>query len=198
MTGRELLPLPVGEPVVHRLTVTNRGSGNGEHSGAERMGSPAQVEVLTQNTDGGIETAERGEEVGSYELDASRGDEHVTDVVVLLLVELTPFDLVDQHPEPIGSHADLEEAAVVVPRDRLRAGDTGVLAVELAHQRRHARLVEDHVVVAEQQERRPGHQLDRLVGGHAPTGVTGQAVQVSLREDLGHTVPRSARRYRHR
>ena len=60
--------------------------------------------------------------------------EHVAPLVVLPLVDLVAVDAGDQHPEPGGGEADVEQPLVVVPGDLLAAGDadrgTGLDAVE--------------------------------------------------------------------
>ena len=135
------------------------------------------------------EAAERAEEVDADEQAGGRHAEHVTDGVVLLLVELTRLGRLERHPDPVGAQPDVLEHRRPVPVDQLRADDAGVGAVGLGHQLADRRRVEGHVVVEEAEEPGAFDQLQGLVGGRAEARVVAERPHERVRQalaDVGH------------
>ena len=124
-----------------------------QHTCAEGMGTPAQVEVFAPHDDRLVETAERAEEVGAQQGDGTRDCEDVAHCVVLFLVVLTGLGQVGHQAGLVSAEADVEDAAGIVPVEELRPDHTGIRPERLFDQATHAIGRESDVVVADQQVR---------------------------------------------
>ncbi len=116
------------------LQVAHARRGSDDDPRPGHLGSPAQVHVLAEQLDVGIEAAERPEKVGPHQDDAAGHGEHLTTLVVLGLVELARLDPLDCHAEAVDPEADLQQPVRGVPLDELRPDDAGVGAVGLTDQ----------------------------------------------------------------
>ena len=146
-----------------RLPVADPRRGGDDHPGADVVGTPAEVEVFTEELDVGIEATEMGEQVGPDEGARTGDGEHVAHRVVLLLVEVTPLGvgrrpagLVDRVPDGLQPFG-------VVPVDQFGSDDPRVGSEGLLDQPVHRGRVEDHVVMAEAQEAGALDQFEHLV-----------------------------------
>ena len=173
--GLEEPPVAIVVTAGKRLEVAHPRRGSDEHACARNLRPPAQVEVLAVERYRRVEAAERHEEVGADEREATRHREHVAHGVVLLLVELAPLDQRRGRPGLVNGHSHLEQVERVVPRHQLRADDARVGSEGLLDEQAHRVGLGRDVVVAEQEERRPLHHRQRVVGGRAKAGVLVQA-----------------------
>ena len=90
---------------------------------------------------------------------------------MLLLVELAPLDQRRGRPGLVNGHSHLEQVERVVPRHQLRADDARVGSEGLLDEQAHRVGLGRDVVVAEQEERRPLHHRQGVVGGGAEARV---------------------------
>ncbi len=127
------------------------------------LGAPAQIDVLAEHVDIGIEAAERPEEICPHERAAARHGEHLPHLVVLGLVELAGLDALDYGAEAVDAEADLEQAVRGVPLDQLRADDAGVGSVRLPHHAPDRVRRRGDVVVADEKMRGAFDGEQRLV-----------------------------------
>ena len=141
-----------------------RASGATSTRAPASRGAPAQVEVLGARERRRVEALQLGEQVDAHEHRGGGDVEHVADAVVLLLVDLAGLDAGVGRAEAVDGAADLEQHLGVVGAHQLGPDDAGVRPVRLLDQHPHRRRVEHDVVVAQQQERRALHHLERLVG----------------------------------
>ena len=165
VAGREHgLVAPVGSPPALGLEVTDAGGGRHHHAGSERLRPPAEVDVASVVGHDDVEAAQRREQVAADERARSGHREHVTHTVVLLLVELAPFDQRVGDPDTVHGQPDVGQPLGPLPLDQLRAHDAGIGAHGLFDEESHGVGVGSGVVVAEQEERRPLHRHQGLVG----------------------------------
>ena len=154
-----------------------RARGHDDDPGAGDVRPPAQVEVLADEVDVGVEPAERGEQVGADEGGAAGDVEDVAHGVVLLLVELAALDRGGGRAELVGGHADVAQVPGVVPVDDLGADDAGVGPHGLLDEEADGVGVEAHVVVEEQVEGGALHAAEHLVARRSEAGVGVEAAQ---------------------
>ena len=93
---------------------------------------------------------------------------------------------VDDRPALVDRHADVEQLARVVPADQLRRHDSGVGPEGLLHQDVDGVGVRGDVVVAEQQQRRPLHHRQDLVGAGPEPPVDREPAHEGAREHRRH------------
>ena len=87
------------------------------------LGAPAQVDILAEQVDLGVESAERLEQVRAHQGAAARYCENLPNLVVLCLVEFARLDALDDGAKAVDSQAHLEQPVRGVPLDELRADD---------------------------------------------------------------------------
>ncbi len=172
--------------VGRRFTMPCARVGHDEDACTRESGPPAQVEVFGAGIGLGVEAAELHEQVGAHEHHRGGHVEHVTDAVVLLLVDLARFDAGEGRTEAVDATADLEQDLGVLGADELRPRDAGVGAVPLLDHEPHRRLVEHDVVVAEEQEGGALDDVEGLVGGHGEPGVGAEGAHERPWEHRGH------------
>ena len=161
-------------PLLEPFDVPDTRVGCDDDPRAVMVGPPTQVDVVTVEADHRIETLELTQQVGAHEDAGRRQHEHVTNGVVLFLVDLAGFDDRVDLPEPVEAEPDVLQPARLVPLDELGTDHSGVRAVQLGDHRPHRVRRRCDVVVAEQEE--PVVALDQaqhLVGGGAETRVPG-------------------------
>ena len=147
-----------------RLSVPRPRIRGDHHPRAGETRPPAEVEILAARRRRGIETAELGEQIRPHEHGRTRHVEHVADRVVLLLVDLARLDVGVRHRETVDREPDFEEHVGPVVVHELRPDDRGVRAVRLLNEEPRCVGIEHDVVMAQEQERRARHHLERVVG----------------------------------
>ena len=171
------------QPAGHRFPVPHPRLGRDDHPRAGDLAPPRQVEVLAHGDDPGVEPLQLGEEVSPHERAPARGHEDVAHGVVLAMVDLALDDPVDDCAGLVAAHPDVQQDGRVVPVDELRGHHAGVRAERLLHQLVHDVRLERHVVMAQQEERRPLHHAQRFVGGGRIAGPAGQVAHEGVGQD---------------
>jgi hypothetical protein len=156
--------------------VAGPGGGHHHRAGTGEVCPPAEIEIVAQERDAGIEPVERLEEVGPDEGARAGDGEHLADGVVLLLVQLAPLAERQQHARTVDAEPDLQERAGIVPGHELGPEDAGVGPERLLDEGPHHTRIERHVVVAQ--------QVERGVLGLRETGVHGLAIAEPAIEPL--------------
>ncbi len=129
------------------------------------LGSPAEVQVLTEQLNLRIEAAKCPEQVRAHQGAGARYREHLSDLVVLSLVELARLDPLEDPAEAVDAEPDLEQTVGSVPFDELRADYPSVGPVGLLDQAANRIRCRSDVVVADQQVRCSLDRRKRLVRG---------------------------------
>ena len=174
-------------PRACHLEVADAGRWRDDDTRPGDLRPPAQVDVLAEELDLGIETAERPEEVRTHQ-HASAGDgEDLPSLVVLSLVELAALHPLDGRAEAVDADADLEQMIGGVPLDELRADDAGVGPVGLPDEAPHGVTGRSHVVVADQQMRGALYRHEGLVRGRREPHALAQAQDEGAREHRSDT-----------
>jgi hypothetical protein len=179
-------------PVVHgpadreRLEVADARVRGHDHPGPGHVRPPAEAQVVEQVVDALVVATDLGEEVGPHEHERARHHEHVTDGVVLLLVELAPLHQRHGVAGVVDALADLEQARGVVPAHELGPDDRRVGAVRLLHQHPHGVRGRVHVVVAHEEEGGTVDDVEDVVGGRPVAGVVLQPPHEGAGGALGH------------
>ena len=154
--------------------------------GADEMGTPAELQVVTHRHIALIEAAELTQQVISDQGDPTWRHEDVTNSIVLALIELPWLDALDHGPEAVDALANVQQDGAVIDVDHLRRDDASVGPERLFNEQVHRIAVEHHVVVAEEEE---GCSLDlahRLVHGCPEASVLLQDGDESAWGRLGH------------
>ena len=105
---------------------------------------------------------------------------------MLPVVHFTLENAVDHGSGLVATHAHVEQDPRVVPVDELRGDDPGVGTEGLLDQPADGVVVGRHVVVAEEEEGRPFHHLEDLVGRGAVSGLSRQVAHEGVGEDPTH------------
>ena len=175
----------LGAAFGQQLAVAAAGRGHHHHTGATKVRTPAQVDVVAVERNGGVEAADDPEQVGAHEEARGREREGVAHRIVLLLVVLPRLDDGVDLAEAVDTEAHVLQHSRLRPRDELGADDAGVGAVELLHQQANGVGVERHVVVQEAEEAVVAFdQPQHLVGGSAETRVAGDGPHERIRHPL--------------
>ena len=162
------------------------GSGRHDDPGPEHLGPPAEVEVLAEQVDMGIEAGQRGEQIGPHQIAAAGGAEHVAHRVVLLLIELTPLDQPGGHTRLVDAQADRQEMIGPLPLDELGRHHPGVAAEGLLEQDPGDVRGQTDIVMAEQVVGGPLHDRQGFVGGPGEAHPAREPVDVGARQDGRH------------
>ena len=153
--------------LAERFEVANACGGRHEHASAREMRAPAEADVVEEEADPFVVATDLREQVGAHERAGTRDAEHITDGVVLLLVELAPVDQRHLAPELVDRLAHLEQPPRVVPAHELGPDDRGIRPKCLLDHDPHDPGLERDVVVAEEEERGAVDDVEHLVGGRA-------------------------------
>ena len=153
--GRGAAVGPAGE----RLGVAHPGRRGDEHLGPRHPRPPREAEVVTEERDRLVEPADLGEARRPHQRERARHREHVTEAVVLALVELAPLDERQGDADLVDGQAELGEAPRGVPLHELRAHDVGVPLVGGGHEGADRTGIGGGVVVGEDEELRAGHEV---------------------------------------
>ena len=108
-----------------RLAVVHHGGGRDDDPVAGAARAPAEVDVVAEHRERGVEAAELVPHLAAHEHARAADGEDVADVVVLPLVELAPLETGHPVGGPGDGHADLDEDVLVAPAAQLRADDVG-------------------------------------------------------------------------
>jgi hypothetical protein len=103
--------------------VVQHGVGDHLHTGSGRLNPPAEVDVVAEQPEVGIEPAEPVPYVAPDEHAGRAHREHGALVVVLALVDLAGIDAGDAAACPVDGHADLTERPPVLAVEHLRPED---------------------------------------------------------------------------
>ncbi len=182
-TVASLEPAPVvdGSALPESLEVADPRRRCDHHPCTCHAGPPAEIEVIAVERDAGVEAAQRCEEVGTDQGGRSGDVEGVPDGVVLGLVEIAPLDERGRLAVAVRTHANLQEPLGAVPVDDLGPHHAGIGPVGLLDHDLDGVAGEAHVVVAQQQERRPLHRIESLIGSCAESAVGLEPSEVSPR-----------------
>jgi len=177
-------------PLVEALPVSDLRRGTQVDRRCRDVGSPAQIDVLTEVRDRLREAAEGVEQVGAHEHAGVRDREHLSSRVVLGLIQLAR--LCQRRGETVGVDrvADGSQLGGPVPVDELGTDDAGVGPERFGHQRRHRALAEAYVIVEDEVEGRSLDRHEHLVrcGGEPSVGV--EALHERGRQDVGDALGR--------
>ncbi len=160
--------------------------GGHDDPGAGQVGPPAQVQVVVQDVDAGVEAVDGGEEVAADQRAGAGHDEDVAHRVVLLLVELARFDQPDPFTRLVDRLPHLEDPSGVVEADELGADDAGVRPQRLPDHGGDGRRGRRCVVVEEAVEGGAVHDLSDVVGGRTESAVVVDAAHVGIGEHRRH------------
>ena len=173
VTRTQLLVVEVGAPLLQTLAVAHAGIGCHHDPRTLEVRSPAQLGVVAVERDGRVEPAELAEQVGPHEQARRRQHEHVTNRVVLLLVDLARLDDRVGLAEPVETESHVLQPSRLVPVDQLRTDHAGVRAVQLGHEGADGVRFGRDVVVTQQEEAVVAlDQPEDLVGGRPEPGFT--------------------------
>ena len=175
-----------GAALAERLEVAGGGVGDDDDPGAGQVGPPAQVDVLAVQRHALVEAVQRAEQVGPHEQGPAAHVEDVADGVVLLLVQLAGLGRRGHGSGLVDGPAHRTDAPRVVPVQELGAQDPTVGAEGLLHQVADGVGGQGHVVVAQEEERRPLHRVEHPVGRRAVPGVGALAGHPGLGQDGRH------------
>ena len=174
------------QPAGHRFAVTDPGLRRHHDPRPGHLAAPREVEVLAHGDDPGVKAFQLAKQVGPDQDAPARGDEDVTHRIVLAVVHLTLENAVDHGSGLVATHAHVEQNPRVVPVDEFGGDDSGVGTEGLLDQLADGVMVGRHVVVAEQEEGRPFHHLEGLVGRGAVPGPSRQVAHEGVGEDPAH------------
>jgi hypothetical protein len=128
-------------------------------SSARYLGSPAEVQVLAQDGDQGVEPAKSGEEVRAHERHTARRDEDVALKVLLAVVDLAGLHALVRHAEPVAGLTHVQQDERVLVGDDLGRYDAGVGSkCRLDHELDGVVLEHDVIVAKEEEGRAVDHQ----------------------------------------
>ena len=182
------MPLRQGAVPIRRrivLVVPDPRVGRDQDSSPREPGPPTQVELRRARVTCFVEATEFGEKIGPHEHAGVAHEKDIAHTVVLLLVELVALDIRVRNREAVDGPADLAQNLRADHVNNLGTDDGSVRPIRLFHQ--HAQRVgfAHHIVVAKQQERRPGNRFDRLIGSSGPAADRHRAHK-RRRHDRGH------------
>ncbi len=174
----------VGSTIIQAFDVPNAGIRRNDDPGTGQVRSPAEIDVVPVERDGGVEAAERTKQVGSDEHASRRQHEHVTDGVVLLLIGLTRVDDRVDLTEAIEAEADVLQHLRVVPFGQFGSDHAGVRSEQLGNQQPHHVGGQGDVVVADEKEPVVAvDQSEHIVHGGAETWVADDGANEGGRDD---------------
>ena len=178
--GAQLMAGPGATDVVdagaflESFAMPHAGVGDHHHPGAGELRPPAEVHVLASVRHPGIEALQGAEQPSPDHEAGGRNGEHVTDRVVLLLVEFAGLHDVGRHREPVDGVGDMLEAVGAVPVDELGTGDPAVRPERLHDHEPDGIAGKCDVVVAEEEIGRIDLGVEDRVGGRREAvGVAG-------------------------
>src|SRR5439155_2519105 len=134
----------------HRRDVAHARVGRDDYSPSGRAKTPAEVDVLVQGPRTGVESADLGERVCTYEQARVRSEQDVGRIVALSGVDLTGVEGRAPYRETVDPRTDLLQNRRVVPVDELRAHGGYALFRRARHHSCDDVIVQDDVVVAQQ------------------------------------------------
>jgi hypothetical protein len=126
-----------------------------DDASAGNLGTPGQLEVFGHGDDRLIEPRECFEQITADERGPARGNEDVSDDVVLAVVNLSWCDALTDRTGAIGLLANVQEHPIVVVRDVLWRHDSGVLSHRSLDHLGYSVWCKHDIVVAEEEERGP-------------------------------------------
>ena len=144
------------------------------HRGPCQVRLPAEVDVLTEERDGFAEPPDGLEEVGPDQHTGIGHREQLARGVVLGLIQFAVVDQLARRTEAIDGKTDREEAVAFESVAQLRTHDPRVRPERLGHELGHRIRLQNHIVVTDQQERRPLYRAGRLVHGGGEPMVLGE------------------------
>ena len=140
-----------------RLAVVHDRRGRHDDAVPRTAGPPAEVDVVAEHRERGVEAAELVPDVATHEHAGAAHREDVADAVVLALVELAPLEPRDPVARAGHGHTDLHQDVLVAPAAQLGADDLGRAHVVGVVQERLERGRGGRGVVVQQPG--PAHQL---------------------------------------
>src|SRR5579863_7212539 len=165
------------------LEMADRGERRDDDTGACDAGTPGEVDVLTEHRNLVVEAADNGEQVGAHEHAPAGNGEHLASLVVLRLIELSPFDAANGCAEAVHVETELQDSIRLVFVDELWTDNPGVRPERLLRQSPDGVRFKDHVVVTEQKERRALGEAEDRVGARAVATVLVQAGEIETGGD---------------
>ncbi len=109
-----------------RLAVGDLGQWGDDDPSPRDLGSPAEIEVFTEQGDERIEAAQRREEVRAHERDPAGRHEDVALEVLLAVVDLAAHDAFSDDAEAVTRLAHVQQDQRVLVGDELGRDDAGV------------------------------------------------------------------------
>src|SRR4029079_16295595 len=109
----------IGTPLWQRFAVPGPRRWDDDHACTAEVGSPAQVDVVTVEVNGGVEPRDRPEQGGAYHHARRRQSGHIAHCVVLLLVDFALLDEGVDLAKAADTDADVLQDTGVVPRHEL-------------------------------------------------------------------------------
>ncbi len=147
------------------LSVGHLGRRRDHDPGAGGLGAPADVQILAESRDQRVEAPQRREEVAADQCHAAGRDEDVALEVLLAVVDLAGLHPLLDHAELVARLAHVQQHQGVVVVHVLRRHDSGVGTKGRLHHLLDGVGFQAHIIVAEQEERRPFDHEHRLVAG---------------------------------
>ena len=156
MSGLKSTTIVDGPTATKRLEMGDTRRRGHDHTCSGRVSPPANFKILTMKRNGRVETTKGFEEISPYERHRSRNEEHVAHRVVLLLVEISSFDIGRRMAKPVCTHTN---------------------------QQSHHIWIETNIVVTEQIERGALHSNESFIGSGGVARVFGKATKMSIGEN---------------
>ena len=188
MSGLKSTTIVDGPTATKRLEMGDTRRRGHDHTCSGRVSPPANFKILTMKRNGRVETTKGFEEISPYERHRSGNEEHVAHRVVLLLVEISSFDIGRRMAKPVCTHTNREQPSWLAPLNDFGSNDSGIRSKCLFDQQSHHIWIETNIVVTEQIERGALHSNESFIGSGGVARVFGKATKMSIGENCPHPV----------
>jgi len=183
VTCAQQIVIEVWTPLSELATVSNSCSRNNDHASSAVMDSPAQLDIVAMERDGGIEPADLTEQVSPDQHERRWQREHVAHAIVLFLVNFAGVDTEIDLAESVKTEADGLQRTRVVPFDEFGTNNASVRTVDLFDEGADRVGLRSNIVVTQEEE--PVVAFDEpqhFVGGGSKPHIGAEASHKRLRD----------------